>query len=225
LSFLLDEDYAIRKILQGITVTDQAADGTIKPARQVGVWFGQPDQEIRTQNYPYITIDLIDVMRDTQREVRGKTDPQYLTPVNLYTNQNFQVNYPIPVVLDYQITTYARHPRHDRELLATLMTYNLPMRYGYLEIDSGLQDSDGNNITTIRRMDVLDVSKRDSTEQAKRLFVNAVTVRVSSELPPQQVDALQQVTSVTLQPLDPAYNSGRTSDPYFRSPTTFTITA
>jgi hypothetical protein len=35
---------------------------------------------------------------------------------------------------------------------------------------------------TTRRLDVLDIAKRDITENGKRLFVNAITVRVSSEI-------------------------------------------
>jgi hypothetical protein len=73
-------------------------------------------------------------------------------------------------------------------LMAQLIRDKLPMRFGVLEIDDG----------TVRRMDVLDVMKRDITEQEKRLFVNAVTVRVSSELDPEIVDTLYQVRSVDL---------------------------
>jgi hypothetical protein len=46
------------------------------------------------------------------------------------------------------------------------------MRFAVLEPDDG----------TVRRLDLLDISKRDVTEQGKRLFVNALTVRVSSEI-------------------------------------------
>jgi hypothetical protein len=35
----------------------------------------------------------------------------------------------------------------------------------------------------MRRLEVMDISKRDVTESGKRLFMNAVTVRVSSEMP------------------------------------------
>ena len=45
MTFLLDEDEAIRDLLLGMTVTDQKANTT----RNVGVWFGQPDQELRDQ--------------------------------------------------------------------------------------------------------------------------------------------------------------------------------
>jgi hypothetical protein len=170
-TFLLAEDAGLRNVLQGITVGDQKSSNENTP-RQVGVWFGQPDQEIRAQNYPYITIDMVDIQRDAQREMRGTASPDYLRPSGLSDNQDFQINKPIPVNIDYQITSYARNPRHDRQLLAQLLYSKLPFRFGSLSLDDG----------TIRRLDVMDVSKRDVTEQAKRLFVNAITVRVSSEI-------------------------------------------
>lgn len=181
MAFLLSEDKALRVLLQGLTVTDQKADGSDSP-RTVGVWFGQPDQELRSQSYPYITIDMIDVQRDTAREMRGIVNPDYLKP-DILVSDTFEVDIPIPVNIDYQITTYARHPRHDRDLLAQVLFHKLPMRFGTLEVETGKVDADTHPITTMRRLDVIDVAKRDVTEQAKRLFVNAITVRVSSEIP------------------------------------------
>jgi hypothetical protein len=184
MTFLLSEDAALRKRLQGITVTDQKAEGDDVP-RQVGVFFGQPDQELRSQVYPYITIDMINFQRDTLRETRGLTKAGYLaSPTNIDTEtQDYLVEMPIPVNIDYQITTYSRHPLHDRAILSELMTDRLP-RFGYLEVLEK-KEVDGDtttNFLTYRRMDVLNIAKRDVTEQAKRLFVNAVTVRVSSEM-------------------------------------------
>jgi hypothetical protein len=198
--FLLSEDKALREKLQGMTVYDQKATGDDVP-RNVGVWFGQPDQEIRAQAYPYVTIDMIDISRDPSREMRGLVSPSYLptpTQVVLADGSTEQydmnrhavlINMPIPVNLDYQVTTYSRHPRHDRMLMAQLIRDKLSMRFGVLEIDDG----------TVRRMDVLDIMKRDITEQEKRLFVNAITVRVSSEIDPEIVDTLYQVRSVSLE--------------------------
>jgi hypothetical protein len=184
MTLLLSEDAALRKRLQGITVTDQKAEGDDIP-RQVGVFFGQPDQELRAQVYPYITIDMINFQRDTLRETRGLTKAGYLaSPTNIDTEtQDYLVEMPIPVNIDYQITTYSRHPLHDRAILSELMTDRLP-RFGYLEVLEK-KEVDGDtttNFLTYRRMDVLNIAKRDVTEQAKRLFVNAVTVRVSSEM-------------------------------------------
>jgi flagellar biosynthesis regulator FlaF len=197
-TFLLGEDKALREKLQGMVVHDQKADGSSTP-RSVGVWFGQPDQELRSQSYPYITIDMMDVQRDTEREMRGIVDAAYLQPDNLNVpgaNQ-FEVDMPIPVNIDYQITTYARHPRHDREILAQILGTRL-LRFGYLEIvEKDVTSGNTETITsTFRRMDLLSVAKRDSTEQAKRLFVNAITVRVSSEIVQSAYRAIYQVTNV-----------------------------
>lgn len=175
MTFLLSEDDALRKQIQGITVHDQRATGDDVP-RQVGVFFGQPDQELRAQVYPYITIDMIDILRDAEREMRGRitgTVEQfgYLGPTET-SELAWDIDLPIPVNIDYQITTYARQPRHDRELLSQLLHHKLPLRFGQLTLDDN----------TVRRLEVLDVAKRDSVEQAKRLFINAVTVRVTSEI-------------------------------------------
>jgi len=208
MTFLLSEDKALREKLQGIIVHDQKADGTETP-RKVGVWFGQPDQELRSQSYPYITIDMIDLQRDTQREMRGITDAEYLRPAtfqedaaNLSSNEGilpseFLVDLPIPVNITYQITTYARHPRHDRHIISQLLASRL-QRFGYLEtVEKTVTVDNVETITsTLRRMDLLSVAKRDATEQAKRLFVNAITVRVSSEIVQTAYRAIYKVLEV-----------------------------
>jgi hypothetical protein len=215
MTFLLSEDKALRDRLRGVTVTDQKATSE-DTTREVGVWFGVPDQEIRSQSYPYITIDMIDIMRDTQREMRGKTNAAYLKPDNWPVLQEFEIDLPIPVNIDYQITTYSRHPRHDRELVSQLMAVKLPVRFGVLELDDH----------TVRRLDLLDVNKRDTIENGKRLFMNAFTVRVSSEVAePLFVRALYKVTSVHLDQLNAEDAGGRSGAPYYISPEPFTITA
>jgi hypothetical protein len=198
MTFLLSEDKALREKLQGLVVHDQVADGSSKP-RQVGVWFGQPDQEIRSQSYPYITIDMVDIQRDSMREMRGITDAEYLKPADFGISgaTEFLVDLPIPVNIDYQITTYSRHPRHDRQILSQLMISRL-QRFGYLEIVE--KDVTVDNVETItstfRRMDVINVAKRDVTEQAKRLFVNAITVRISSEMVQTAFRAIYKVLEI-----------------------------
>jgi hypothetical protein len=202
--FLLSEDKALREKMQGMMVSDQKASGEETP-RQVGVWFGQPDQEIRTQNYPYITIDMIDIARDPEREMRGKISPDYLKPEGLPENQGFEIDIPIPVILDYQITTYARHPRHDRALVAQLLIDRLPMRTGILELDDG----------TVRRLDVLDVAKRDLTENQKRTFINSFTVRVSSEIVQGNLVELYKVLGINISSPTGTNGGGRPGDPNF----------
>lgn len=190
MSFLLDEDEALRNLLKDMVVTDQKSVTEEGPQRKVGVWFGQPDQEIRSQSYPYITIDMIDLSEDIMRAHRGRVKPDYIVDpgtigvdadqVNWDTDfHGWDINYPVPVNIDYQITTYARQPRHDRQILAQLLYTKIPLRFATL--DTGPNTVYG----TTRRLDVLDVAKRDITEQGKRLFVNAITVRVSSEIAPE----------------------------------------
>ena len=214
MTFLMSEDKALREKLQGMVVTDQKADEVGTP-RPVGVWFGQPDQEIRSQSYPYLTIDMIDVSRDSAREVRGKVEAAYLRPDDAPEGQDVIIDFPIPVNIDYQITSYSRHPRHDRAIMAQLLGNRLPIRSGILLIDDN----------TTRRLDILDVSKRDVTDQAKRLFINAITVRVSSEIAPQLFTTLSKVLEVQIDDLTDEDAGNRPGDPYFVSVGPQTISA
>lgn len=225
MTFLLSEDKALREMLQGVTVTDQKADGDGMP-RQVGVWFGQPDQELRSQVYPYITIDMIDVVRETDREMRGLSSPSYMIPNDFdETTQSYVIPLPIPVSIDYQITTYSRHPRHDRELMQQLLFTKLPFRFGWLEITEKTKTVGDvtTNTNTLRRLDVINVSKRDVTEQAKRLFVNAITVRVSSEIAQETYSALHKVHA-GVNVYGPTPQPGRSDNPDFVSFGSITIT-
>lgn len=205
MAFIISEDRALHGKLQGMTVTDQKAENDGVP-RQVGVWFGQPDQEIRAQSYPYVTIDLVNVQRDSAREMR--TDfraPAYLQPADLPDGQAYLVSEIVPVNLDYQITSYARHPYHDRAIMSQLLSEKLPLRFGVLDVDDN----------TVRRLDVIGVSKRDNVEQGKRLFVNAITIRISSEIANGTLQQLNEVLSVHIDPPAPAREGGRPGDPYF----------
>jgi hypothetical protein len=189
MTFLLAEDKALRERLQGIVVTDQKAEAQ-STTRQVGVWFGQPDQELRAQVYPYITIDMIDIAHDPSREHRGRVNseshPYVFAGKEVGENQVLETEYPIPVNIDYQITTFARHPRHDREILANLLDGRLAFRFGIIELED----------KTTRRLDVLGVAKRDLTEQGRRLFMNAITVRISSEIAQGTLTTLEKVHTV-----------------------------
>jgi hypothetical protein len=216
MTFLLAEDKALRLKLQGITVTDQQADAS-EVTRQVGVRFGQPDQELAKQAFPFIIIEMIDVEKDDAREMRGIASPWYMAPDDLGPTESFVVHTPIPVNIDYQITAYSRHPRHDRQIMAQLLGTVLPIRFGVLEVATDVVDGDGDPTTTVRRLDVLNVSKRDIPEQSKRLFMIAITVRVSSELPVDVIKVLQQVTSAHIDELSSENSGGTPHSPQFIS--------
>lgn len=176
MTFIIAEDEALRSQMMGMTVSDSKT-----PERAVEVWFGQPDQEMRAQSFPFVIIDLIDISEATERVMSGKSKPWYLEP-ELETNQNWDIWYPTPINLFYQISTFARHPRHDRQILAQILGTRLPLRFGSLVVKQ-TENDDGTFEGTVRRLDTVNVVKRDTTEGGKRMFMNVFTIRVSSEIP------------------------------------------
>ena len=185
---IINEDEALKNLLQGITVSDSG-----NSARPVGVYYGQPDKDIRQQVYPYITLDLVGIREDTERAHRGVVNLTY-TPegdipnLNEDDSINQPIDFPIPVDLIYQVSTWSRQPRHDRQIMAKLFAPGrLPFRFGQLPVPQ-----DGTN----RRLDMLGFSKRDTTEGGKRLFSNVYNIRISAELFTQQLVDVYQVLDV-----------------------------
>ena len=92
-------------------------------------------------------------------------------------SKQYTTEFPIPVNLDYQITTYARQPRHDRAIMAAMLSgQRIPMRSGRLSVPED---------NTLRRVEFLGMSKKDTTDQnGKRLFSNVYNIRISAEILP-----------------------------------------
>ena len=188
MTFMIGEDEALHDMLRGMTVTDDKSQ-----TRSVGVWFGQPDPEIRQQSFPFVTINMIGIMEDRQRRMNAVgVQPWYYEPESLtfddVTYDDWSMDMPIPVDLSYQITTFARQPRHDRQILAQVLRNRLPLRFGSLAVKERLTEVDavtGDETwdATVRRLDMVDVAKRDTVESGKRLFMNVFRVKVSSEIP------------------------------------------
>lgn len=182
--WLLSEDAALKNALAGITVSDRA-----DAARRVPVYFGLPDIELREQSYPYITIDLIDIEEARERVHRGAVELAYVPEgfTEPASTQARRVELPTPYDLTYQITSWARHPRHDRQILLQLLGNKIPHRFGQVVADAGATEFN----STVRRLDLVGVNKRDALDgDRKRLFRNVLTVRMSSELFPAAVPAL-----------------------------------
>ena len=192
--FLFAEDLALRNALTGMTVSDDK-----NASRPVGVWFGQPDPEIRDQSFPFLTIDLIDVSEATERIMNGRCKPWYVDPGDLGSYDDWSIWNPIPINLMYQITSFSRHPRHDRQIITQTIGSRLPLRYGSLVVPTDLTDDNGTTLATVRRLDMIRATKRDTTESSKRMFMNVWTVRVSSEiLQPFDVEKYMKVSQVAL---------------------------
>ncbi len=189
--WILDEDRALRDLMKGMVVTDQENN-----QRNVEAWFGHPDLELREQKYPYVTVDLLMVQEAQDRVHRGDlylADPPdwWGMPPLTGDQVGYLMEMPTPVDLDYQVATWARNPRHDRQLLHQIMTGGrIPFRAGLL------WTADGKN----RRLDLQGHYKRDHTdENGKRVFNNIFRVRVSSQVPWRESPyPVQRATEITL---------------------------
>lgn len=173
MAFLLEEDLALKTLLTGITVSDDR-----RAARPVEVWFGQPDLEMQNRTFPYISIDLVDINEAKERAMVGIPMLQYLpegAPTITAGTVLCANNFPTPYDLDYLVTAWSRHPRHDREILSTLLRERTPIRYGQLRLP---------DTKRVARLDMLGGPQpADSTdENGKRLFRKALNLRVSTEL-------------------------------------------
>lgn len=176
MTFLLNEDAALKTLLKSRVKVSDAANNS----RPVGVWFRQPDIEIREQSYPYLTIEMVDISEAKDRRHSGFTTLPYVPDGSfdvdgnvLRSDTQYLTETPIPVDIDYQVTAYSRHPHHDRQIIATILTQIMPFRHGVLKIPE-----DG----TVRRLELMGYAKRDMTEQGKRLFVNVFSIRINSEI-------------------------------------------
>lgn len=172
MSFILSEDLALKTLLTGIVVTDDK-----NATRSVGVWFANPDLESRAQSYPYITIELLDFDPATYRQHSGVFQDNDLQGT-IAPSGNIVYSYEIPVAWDlmYQITTYSRHPRHDRAIIAYLLNKVFISKRGYLAVPNDLATE-----TSYRHLILEEFTKRDTIEDNRRLYRNVFTVTVSSE--------------------------------------------
>ena len=188
MSFILAEDGALKEFLSGITVSDEK-----NPSRPVQVWFGYPDVELRAQTYPYITIELIDVRAARERQSSGVFyDSDNRGTVAEEAGVVYRYPVPLPYDLVYQVTSYSRHPRHDRAIITQLLQSKFQSQYGNLDVPNEL-----NTETAKRHMFLDGFLKRDMIEEGRRLFRNAFTVRVVSEMTPLNAEnALSTVQTV-----------------------------
>jgi hypothetical protein len=192
MTFILSEDAAMKTYLASITVSDEKTN-----SRAVNVWFGYPDVEIRSQNFPFITIDLISVRQAGDRQTSGFTyDGNYMGTQTIQEGKWYGYEIPLAYDLIYQITSYSRHPRHDRAIIYQLHE-KFPSMRGFLPVPNDLGTS-----TAYRHMFMESMTKSDRAEGEngnKRLLRNVFTIRVVSQLTPSQVSNLTlQASTITL---------------------------
>ena len=175
--FIIAEDLALKSYIAGMKVGDEK-----DAERAVKVWFGYPDVEIRAQEFPFVTIDLIDVVPANDRQTSGKMfDSDYRGTVAPEVGVTYLFDIPVAYDLVYQVSTYARNPRHDRALLYQ-MFHKFPSKYGKLAVPNELGTEIG-----YRSMFVDGFVKRDAVDGEtgnRRTLRNVYTVRVISEMTP-----------------------------------------
>jgi len=191
MSFILSEDQALKTLLQGITVVDEK-----NSAREVGVWFSTPDIESRAQSYPYMTIELIDVAQASYRQTSGLfKDNDFQGTITPISGKTYTYETPIAMDLIYQITSYARHPRHDRAIMSYLLNKVFLGKRGYLAVPNDLGTETG-----YRHLFLDEFTKRDTIEDGRRLYRNVFTITVTSEssVNTSAADLSKNATSVTI---------------------------
>ncbi len=203
--FLLAEDEAVKLRFSNCTVSDDRNN-----SREVDVFFRYPDSETE-RNYPFITIELIDVLHATDRQhsdtliysgnaggwSEGPSYFDYWPSVSASVSGSSSVTYKqtedfIPVDLLYQVSTYCRTALHDRQITARLLQRVVPFRYNSIRIQAD---------NTTRRFDLLDWTNADLLDQEsgfrKRIFRKVYTLKMSAEITGDTYSALAVVKPVS----------------------------
>ena len=224
---LLAEDEALKAKLSNITVAAPREKGGRKKAK---VWYGMPSGE-REKDYPFITIDLLDIVFAADRAHSAQIGEVDYWPSEYPTiaewaaannvpydpdNNIVEATWFHPYDIYYQVATYARTAQHDREMTATLMgTAYLPDRWGYLHVPA--DDSH-------RWLDRIGFSQADFLESAgqddKRVYRKVYNVSVSAQLPPENPFLYYRVLTVatTLIAGEGAGNTTSWSDTFAPTP-------
>lgn len=197
--WLLNEDAAMKYMLQGLVVhdvTDQCpvVSGVKQHAyatgRQVGVRYRSPEDEVAKYKPPSILIEFPEIsMANDRMHQGGPTQLPYAPEgypqwwpadednFNPLESPYFVSDYPVPYNIDYQITVYTRIKRdHLIPILAALEGWQYLGRMATLKIP---QDGTFRRIT---RMSGPHIGWVPSDDQNKKLFTATYLVRIPTEL-------------------------------------------
>lgn len=197
--FILAEEAAMHRAVEGIEVDDFAATSRGE-RRSVGVRYGFPEAEVKDRDYPFISIDLVDILRDTTREHRGyrpmpytPDEPgyeQFVQPEGTADTQAYG-EWPVPYNLLFMVATYSRNVLQDRAIQHHLM-WNVFRRdavvvVGGTPVEAGTPESGQHSAEqTQRRLVLQQMSRQDTRDRnnGKRLFRQVYGCYIESELPP-----------------------------------------
>lgn len=174
LGLYTEEDQGLKNLLQGVTVTDlNTTDTTPRP---VPVWFHNPEREERRITYPNITINFTGERVAHEREHRGWVEVGYRylqsIPFSATSPDPVFMEFPIPLDFDYTVTASARINQHISQISATLALGRLHPRFAQVTCPAG----------TVRRLEVMGVTRANGLEADKRLFRQIYQVRIPTEV-------------------------------------------
>ena len=206
------EDESLRQALTNqVTIYDRDNQAT----RQVPAYHRMGTDDARLRVYPYVLIDNLGISRDPAREHRGHI---YIDGVDYFPmgvpegGAVARAEWPIPMLMRYQVATYARFEQHDRQIVTGLMmTPPLRPRFGALDIIGSRINPDDSQFApadfSVRRVDILDgPTPQDANDQdGKRLFSQRWSIEISTEFFPSEFDQLGIVETVVI---DPATEDG-----------------
>ena len=198
LGLYTEEDMGLKTLLQGVTVTD--LNTAENAPRQVPVWFHNPEREERRITYPNITINFTGERIAHEREHRGwvPIGYRYLQNIPFDGEVPPSVNYPIPLDFDYTVTCSARINQHISQISGSLTQGRLHPRFAQVTCPGG----------TVRRVEVLAVTRGNGMEADKRIFRQIYQVRIPTEVEDIVAVASTRVRNVLLTVVDKT--SGRT---------------
>lgn len=212
--FILAEDEALKLRLSNLRVSDDR-----EANRPVQVFFRYPETETE-RTYPFITIEMIDIVHARNRQhseselVYYNTAGGALAPegwedlpnavtywpsesdnFTSITNRNnyaiLATNEYVPVDLVYQVSTYARSHNHDKQLTQQMMLKVFPLRRSSIHIAADNTD---------RRLELLDWTMADLLDAEagyrKRIFRKIYTLQMGAELPSTDIYGYKQASSV-----------------------------
>jgi hypothetical protein len=211
----LAEQAALKAKVSGLTVPNTKAGAT--PVT-VPVRYRHPEGERNPQGqpvdpsgvqYPLITIDgPMSITYDRKRDHVNNVDITYvpdLTPAADVTDGPYLTEYPLPVRLLFQVTSWAVSARHSMTILSQMLQPDvLPMRHAWLYVPTD---------DTIRWIDTMATRQDDMIDgQKRRIFRNVFTVYVEAEMLKTTLAAFNEVTEVILDP--PEHQPGSMSGVY-----------
>jgi len=194
--WILNEDAALKSKLTGLLVSDTNAGAGARP---VLCRYRMPEAEFATATFPMIIIARQNILKDDEREHRGKTRLMY-TPESVgawnplvedYSTSPYNVDFPIPFNINYEVVVYSRKEQHNIELVGQLAQQELlPARFGYLEIPE-----DG----TVRSLFLEGGPEFESAKDAdgKRIYRTHYVVRIATEMAP-TIAAIASATEIDI---------------------------